>query len=252
MTDEIVKILLRDKTTGKNIIWATADRSTQEILPVDVENIVPRHEKSRFEQKFRTKSRAEIFTPPEVCEIQNNLVIGDIRDFEKFIDAKFLEITCGEAPYITSRYNSVTGEPIEIANRVGILDKKLKIIGNETKTVADWINFTLRAVKSVYGYEFQGDNLFLARKNIFLTVEEFFSGKIAAVELKNLLSQVADVISWNFWQMDGLTCSPPLKNFAPQLSLFEKASHDKIFCEIMNWQTNEPIIFKKLFGVVQK
>lgn len=244
MTDEIVKILLRDHTTDKNIIWATSDRSTQEILPADVENIIPRWQKDRFEKKNRTRARAEIFTPPEVCEIQNNLVIGDTRDIEKFIDARFLEITCGEAPYITSRYNAVTGETINFANRVGILDKKLKIICNETKSIADLINFTLRAVKSVYGYEFQGDNLFLARKNIFLTVKEFLAGKIAAVELKNILLQVADVISWNFWQMDGRTNSPP---FIENKNLFGGAN-----CLIKDWLTGKKFEFCELFGGIRR
>lgn len=244
MTDEIVKILLLDHTTGKNIIWATSDRSTQEILPSDAENIVPRWQKDRFEQKNRTRARAEIFTPPEVCEIQNNLVIGDTRDLEKFIDARFLEITCGEAPYITSRYNAATGEAIDFANRVGILDKKLKIIGNETKSVADLIDFTLRAVKSIYGYEFQGDNLFLARKNIFLTVKEFFTDKIAATELKNYLLQVADVISWNFWQMNGRTNSPP---FIENKNLFGGAN-----CLIKDWLTGKKFEFCELFGGIRR
>ena len=244
MTDEIVKILLHDHTTGKNIIWATSEHSTQEISPADVEFIIPRHEKSRFEQKNRTRARAEIFTPPEVCEIQNNLVIVDTRDLEKFIDARFLEITCGEAPYITSRYNAATGEAVDFANRVGILDKKLKIIGKEAKSPADLIDFTLRAVKSVYGYEFQGDNLFLARKNIFLTVEEFLTGKIAAVELKNILLAVAYIISLNFWQMDGRTNSPP---FIDEYNLFGGAD-----CIIFDWNEKKSIIFKSLLGGARK
>ena len=244
MTDEIVKILLRDHTTDKNIIWATSEHSTQEILPADAENIVPRWQKDRFEQKNRTRARAEIFTPPEVCEIQNNLVIGDTRDLEKFIDARFLEITCGEAPYITSRYNAATGKAIDFDNRVGILDKKLKIIGKEAKSPADLIDFTLRAVKSVYGYEFQGDNLFLARKNIFFTVKEFFTGKIAAVELKNILLAVAYIISLNFWQMDGRTNSPP---FIDEYNLFGGAD-----CIIFDWNEKKSIIFKSLLGGARK
>ena len=42
--------------------------------------------------------------------------------------SKRLEITCGEAPYIASRYDTVSGEPIEIKRRIGILDRKLRVV----------------------------------------------------------------------------------------------------------------------------
>lgn len=195
-------------------------------------------EKKSRRAKNPHEKNAEIFTPPEVCKTQNDLVIGDTKDFEKFIDAKFLEITCGEAPYITSRYNAVTGEPIDFDNRVDILDKKLKIIAKETKDVSNLKNFTERALKSVYGYEFQGDNLFLARRNIFETVAEFLSDKLAAKEFKEFLPTIADIISWNFWQMDGLTNSPP---FMHEKNLFDGAD-----CKIRDWREDKEIYFRTL------
>ena len=239
MDKNILEILLHDKTTGKNIIWANAERDTDEISVDDVERIQARHNKNRADQKFRTRTRAEIFTPPEVCEIQNNLVCEPFNnDWQKFIDAKFLEITCGEAPYITNRYNAVTGEPIPIDKRVGLLDMKLSTINTETKSPADCRDFTIRALKSVYGYEFQGDNLFLARRNIFLTVEEFLTGKINMQTLKEILPIVAEIISWNFFQMDGLTNSPP---FTESANLFGGAN-----CRIKDWNSGEVVEFCSL------
>ena len=239
MDKNILEILLHDKTTGKNIIWANAERDTAEISVDDVERIQARYKKNRVDQKFRTRTRAEIFTPPEVCKIQNNLVCESFNnDWQKFIDAKFLEITCGEAPYITSRYNAVTGEPIPIDKRVGLLDMKLSTINTETKSPADRRDFTIRALKSVYGYEFQGDNLFLARRNIFLTVEEFLTGKINMQTLKEILPTVAEIISWNFFQMDGLTNSPP---FTESANLFGGAN-----CRIKDWNSGEVVEFSSL------
>ena len=239
MDKNILEILLHDKTTGKNIIWANAERDTDEISVDDVERIQARYKKNRVDQKFRTRTRAEIFTPPEVCKIQNNLVCESFNnDWQKFIDAKFLEITCGEAPYITSRYNAVTGEPIPIDKRVGLLDMKLSTINTETKSPADRRDFTIRALKSVYGYEFQGDNLFLARRNIFLTVEEFLTGKINMQTLKEILPTVAEIISWNFFQMDGLTNSPP---FTESANLFGGAN-----CRIKDWNSGEVVEFSSL------
>ena len=247
----MIETLLKDRTTGRNILWANAEFGAKEIQPEEIYSIKPRHEKIRAQQKQRTRERAEIFTPPDVCEFQNNLLAAPFKDDrEKFIHAKFLEITCGEAPYITTRYNAVTGEYIAFDDRVGLLDQKLKVIA-ETKPTLD---LTLDALKSVYGYEFQGDNLFIARRNVFDTVAEFLAGKTAAKEYKETLKEVAEIISWNFWQMDGITNAIPYANKNPQGTLGGFGEpvnlHEKIFCEIMDWEKEEPqpIQFRTLLG----
>ena len=227
----IEEILLKDQTTGKNIIWANAEFGAKEIQPAQIELIEPRWKKLRELQKLRTKVRAEIFTPPEICKLQNDLIAADKKSWQDFIDAKFLEITCGEAPYLISRYNAVTGEPIEISQRVGLLDRKLRVVNKETSAVADWINFATRAVQSVYGYDFQGDNLFLARKNVFETVKDYYAEKFSREPREDFLFEVAEIISWNLWQMDGLTCSPP---FMESANLFGGAN-----CRIKDWRTGK-------------
>ena len=45
-----------------------------------------------------------------------------------------LEISCGEAPYLVSRYDTVTGETIPISQRIGLLDRKLRVISENTDT----------------------------------------------------------------------------------------------------------------------
>lgn len=239
--DEIlIEILLRDQTTGKNILWANSEFGAKEIQPEQIHLIEPRWKKIRAHQKQRTRDRAEIFTPPEVCKIQNDLITADKKSWTDFIDAKFLEITCGEAPYLVNRYNAVTGEPIEIKNRVGLLDKKFQLINKEISAVKDWFDFSVRAVKSIYGYEFQGDNLFLARQNIFETVKDFYAEKFSSNPPEDFLIAIATIISCNLWQMDGLskTCSPP---FTEGKNLFGGAN-----CLIMDWNKNEAFEFAKL------
>ena len=233
----MIKILLKDQTTGKNIFWANAEFAAEEILPEDIFSIKPRREKIRAQQKQRTRDRAEIFTPTAVCKTQNDLLV-DEKNWQEFIDAKFLEITCGEAPYLVSRCDAVTGATIDFENRVGILDRKLRVVDRETKTFHDRKNFTIRAVQSVYGYEFQGDNLFLARKNIFEAVAEFLTDKFSAKDFKKILEQVAEIISWNLWQMDGLTYSPP---FTEEANLFGGAN-----CRIKDWRTGKIFEFREL------
>ena len=229
------EILLRDQTTGKNILWANVEFGNKEIQPAQIELIEPRWKKNREQQKLRTKTRAEIFTPPEVCKLQNKLIC-DERNWEKFIDAKFLEITCGEAPYLVSRYNVVTGDSIPLAERVGLLDRKFHAVNENTSTVEGWQFCAIRALQSVYGYEFQGDNLFLARRNIFETVIEYFMQEFSRKVPEDFLSEVAEIISWNLWQMDGRTNSTP-DTKSPRV------------CRIKDWRTNETPTFLSLFGM---
>ncbi|MBO4780430.1 MAG: restriction endonuclease, partial [Selenomonadaceae bacterium] len=126
--------------------------------------------------------------------------------------------------------------------RVGILDRKLRIVNAETKTLPDWTEWTLRAVQSVYGYEFQGDNLFLARRNVFDTVVEYFAAKFSCKPTENFWLYVATFISCNIWQMDGLSesYSPP---FTESVNIFGGAN-----CKIVNWRTLEVMEFVSLVG----
>ena len=202
----LLEILLQDKTTKKNIIWATDDYAElgepysfkKEILPELVTGeqdslIQPRVEKALEHQTNRTRDKAEVFTPSWICNAQNNLVdeqwfgrkdvfniqkemswkatadkiaFPDDRQhtWQKYVDAQRLEISCGEAPYLVSRYDTVTGETIPISQRIGLLDRKLR---ENTDTEEEWFTWTKRAFQSVYGFEYQGDSLLLARENLF-------------------------------------------------------------------------------------
>ena len=242
----IEKILLADRTTNKNIIWATDDyeniSATDEIKFEQINLIKPRYEKISALQKNRAKSKAEIFTAPEICMIQNNSI--ETKNFWRdYINKKILEITCGEAPYLVSRYNPVTGEDIEIKNRTGILDRKLKVVGDNTNNPEDWFFWSKKSVQSIYGYEFHGDSLFIARKNILLTVTEYFHEKFNFDAPHSFLYDIAEIISWNLWQMDGLNYSIPYSNI--EINLFAE-TQENILCKIMDWQEDKTIIFKNL------
>ena len=43
-----------------------------------------------------------------------------------------------------------------------------------TEDKDEWCNWTTRAFQSVYGYEYQGDNLLLARANLLLSFVEYY------------------------------------------------------------------------------
>lgn len=209
----------------------------------------PRAAKSKEEQERRTKEKAEVFTPSWVCNAQNNLVdeawFGRPNVFNtEYIDAdgthdwkpttdkivfpegktwqdyvwdKRLEMACGEAPYLVSRYDTTTGNSIErLPERIGLLDRKLRVIGENVTTSADWIYWAKCAVKSTYGFEWQGDNLLLAREAILYTVIDYYTAFTTEVLKKKskltiaTLRTLAYIISWNIFQMDGITYTLPM------------------------------------------
>lgn len=255
--------------------------------------IQPRVLKDHDQKRDRTRTRAEVFTPSWVCNEQNNLVddqwFGGTQPFnetsgtewkakegpilfaekgsktwKKYVDCKRLEITCGEAPYLVSRYDTVTGQIIPVPERVGLLDRKLRVVGENTESEKEWTMWARRAVESVYGYEFQGDNLLLARENVLYSYIEYYRYKFdGEPELKELL-QIALVISWNLWQMDGFNYAIPYcaKPDEPrQMTIFDFMTDTDDFdlislsdpkgqelCKIRDWRSKETVQYKKLVG----
>ena len=170
---EVVDALIRDCTIdGKQITRA------------DLPDIMPRAAKSDAEKFSRTRATAEVFTPSTVVKFMVD-ALDDGR-----LESRWLEVACGEAPFITNRYDAVTGEAVTFDKRVGILDRKLRAIHG------DKIPQALRAVQSVYGYELQGDSLLIARANVLLTFVEFARPSAA------MLNEAAQIVAQNFWQMD--------------------------------------------------
>lgn len=299
----LLSILLKDMTTGKNILWATDNYvklgpayapDKQIKLPLITGrngNIIkPRVEKSKAEQQHRVRQKAEVFTPAWVCNIQCNAVDEALLDqkdvfsvekdhswettkgkipfpfangvtWQQYVFFRNLEITCGEAPYIASRYDSVSGEYIEVPDRIGMLDRKLRVISENTEGREDWIKWAFYAVQSTYGYEWQGDNLLIARENVLFDVEEHYEARFGErLSTQNLLG-LAEVIVWNILQMDGLKFVVPDSCHTEEIveeNLFERRTvskpcegckkrdyfkHNGIYCIIKDWRENETLRF---------
>lgn len=200
--------------------------------------IMPRVVKNRTLQAARVRQMAEVFTPSWVCNMQNNLIdeawfgrkdvfntersdhtwetnkdkieFPEGKTWRDYIHDPRLEITCGEAPYLTSRYDASTGLPIPVAQRIGLLDRKLRVISENTDTTGEWLKWAKYALQSIYGYEWQGDNLLLARENLLFDFYDHYVEKFGKEPLNKSLEQAAYIISWNLWQMDGLKNTIPV------------------------------------------
>ncbi len=301
----VLRTLLKDRTTGGNIIFATdvyenmsfTTEITESMLCKDEVDIRPRVSKSMEEQAMRTRKKAEVFTPSWICNKMNNhcdtewfghenvfnieqehewitteenISFPEEKSWKDYVDSKRLEITCGEAPYLVSRYDAATGDIIPIERRIGILDRKLRVINENVQTRKTWNQWVYRAFESVYGYEFQGDNLLIARINLLETFCEYTRKRWKEEPTESSLKRIADIISWNLWQMDGIHGVIPYvgavygqedDDESHQMTLFEffgienemMISEDEeeilqqtIDCKIYDWREEKELTYKSM------
>ena len=325
----ILKTLLCDRTTGRNIIWADNEYealgdgymgddeiTVEKITGMNSGVIKPRIAKEQEKQSQRTKSRAEVFTPSWLCNQMNNYLdeawfdrrdvfnteaVADDgaktwtataepavfpkskgRGWHAYVEAPRLEITCGEAPFVCSRYDTVTGDELPVGERVGFLDRKLRVVTEKTKTRKEWARRALDALRATYGFEYQGDNLLIARINVLETFAEHLRDRWGSDPEQDELEQAAWIVSWNFWQMNGFTDAVPTNKMGAEvestLGTFEEPEPEPIqpslfdlfddvfpdetaeeteeeepketvpLCVIYDWQNGEPFEFATLKG----
>lgn len=313
---DLLDILISDHSSGKTLVWGTNNYSNRgigyyednhifvKLITGYNHNIIkPRINKSQKEQKKRSKDMAEVFTPSWMCNKQNNLVdeawfgykdsfnienqdntwtstdkvnFGD-KSWQDYVDLERLEITCGEAPYLVSRYDATSGEYIEIKDRIGLLDRKLRAINENVNDKNEWLKWVTIAYQRIYGYDYQGDNVILARENLLFDFIDNYIYKFKEEPNIEALIEIAKIISWNIFQMDGLKYVIPLschkeKKHNLQMSLFDfddngiyhsldedeeecpgcvkgdNKRHNGIYVKIKDWKKNKAIRFLHLVG----
>lgn len=304
LDSKLLEVLLIDHSSKKNLIWATDNYASRGVGYQSYDHITsnaiikrngsvikPRVEKSKKEQASRVKDKAEVFTPSWICNAQNNLIDdawfgkGNVfntetdkgwivnleritfpegKSWQDYVKENRLEITCGEAPYLVSRYDTVTGNIIAIKERIGLLDRKLRVISENVDGEQEWVEWAKIAFKSVYGFDWQGDNVLLARENLLRTFIDYYTDKFGLSPITEYLIDFAEIISWNIWQMDGLkyvipnSCKPVPKL---QMSIFEdeeeceecpgcanndNSKHTGTYCVIKDWEKGRNVEFVSL------
>ena len=305
----LLSILLQDKSSGRNIIWATDNyvlkgSSYASHKPITVTSITgrygrvirPRVGKSKKEQQQRVRKKAEVFTPSWICNAQNNLIdnawfgrknVFNIEQgkswktskkkivfpidkcWQDYVRANRMEVSCGEAPYLCSRYDTVTGQWIELNDRIGIIDRKIRIVNENTTDEDEWLEWIFQAYKSTYAFEWQGDSLLIARENLLFTFIDYYNGRFNKEPSPDLLKEIAKILAWNIWQMDGMkyvipnSCEPIPKT---QLSIFDNDEltdpcpgctngdnhiHSGIYCKVMDWNKGKSIKFITLMEEIE-
>lgn len=284
---KLLDILLIDRTTKKNIIWATDsyERYGKEFGPkknirpelvtgIYGKLIQPRAAKSMTEQRQRTRVKGEVFTPLQIVSQMNKLIDKSLiskSNWQTYVSELKLEIACGEAPFIVSRYNPVAhGTLIKIENRVGFLDHKLRVVSKYCNKPKEWLKWAKAAYQSSYGYEWQGDNILIARENLLYSLIDYYKAKFGRLPSLAVQVEFAEIISWNIFQMDGIkyvtpmSCHHETRITSGELTLFwetpdivEKyecegckfnrpAKHNGRYVKIKDWVKDKPTSFINL------
>lgn len=286
----LLDTLLVDRTTKKNIIWATdsyekfgkpfaPDKHINPDLVTGKYHLLiqPRAAKSLEEQRHRTKEKAEVFTPLKTVEQMNKALESyqpNKNNWQDYVRELKLEITCGEAPFIVTRYNPTAhGVLIGIPSRVGFLDRKLKVVSRYCDSKEDWLTWAKEAFKASYGYEWQGDNVLIARENLLYTFIDYYEAKFSKKPTIKEQEGIAEIISWNIFQMDGLryvvpmTCFHEVEAIPGQFRLFGEQTeeldkieeyecegcmynnphkHNGLYVKVMDWEKNKIVKFVDL------
>ena len=274
--------LLRDRTTRKNILWATDayaesgpqygrnEEITPDLITGDQIGIIKTRARKAFEQQnTRTRQRAEVFTPLWVCEKMcdhldeawfgrkagfhktdretGHVVFTTGRTWRQYIQSRRLEITCGEGPFLVSRYDASTGRVVPLSERVGMLDRKMRAIDENAADEAEWLQWAAKAFRSIYGFEFQGDSLLIARVNLMMTFVEYLSRRWHRLPSAEEYRTFSEIITWNLWQMDGLTGAIPYAGPGDgQLSLFDLDPKPPPLCRVYNWRQQSSTEYRNI------
>ena len=313
LDEKLLPILLIDRSKSNkeethNVIWATDNYEQfgegytewDEIKPESIlgENgliLRPRVNKSKAEQEYRSREKAEVFTAAWICNKQNNLIdsawfgvesspfnketedswetnhesisFPSGKTWQDYVKDTRLEMACGEAPYLVSRYNVVTGEDINVKERIGILDRKLRIVSENTVEETEWFEWAVVSYQNTYGFEWQGDNLVLAREALVYTFIDYFSAKFGTMPTKAQTRKIAEIVSWNLWQMDGLKGVIPGSchaDVSEEFDLFGGSTtttvecqgckedniykHNGVYCKIKDWEKGKTVRFIDLLN----
>lgn len=290
----ILNILLFDRSSSRDLVWGTSmyklhgdlykedSYITPKLISGKMKNLI----KPKISKKQSDMDRVKLIFDSWRFNVDNdnkhnfkfdcNNVFGEEvescfndEEWKNSISKKILVMECGEATCFVNRYNLEAKEVIEPFKRKGILDKRLSSINQNVDDEKEWYDMVLVAYKSIYGFDYRGDNVLLARENLLHDFVDNYKYKFDKYPSEDKLIEIAKIASWNIWQMDALKFVIPfscinIKKEDFQLSIFEDENdalsgnwcmgcrfddfkrHNGTYCKIKDWDTNKIIKFVNL------
>ena len=140
----------------------------------------------------------------------------------------------------------------------------MRVVMENAETDDAWHKWAAIAFQSIYGFDWQGDNVLLARENLLLSYIDYYKARFEKEPEADSLRKIAEILSWNIWQMDGLkfvipeSCNDvddgqlrlfddePQKRPCEGCAKNDPLLHTGIYCRIKDWKTNKTVKFVSL------
>lgn len=175
------------------------------------------------------------------------------RSWHQYIDARFLEKDFAVPQCLVSRFDAASGGLIPRGDRIGVLDRKLRIAA-EQAPAAEWAKWAFRALESCYGYAYRGDDVAAARIDVLLTLRKAFAAALGREPDAREWRRAARIASWNLWQMDGKTGTIPYgkpMSAATQIEMFRLLEDRRRGvlqpdCRVMDWRAGKSVPYREM------
>ncbi len=178
------------------------------------------------------------------------------KTWQDYILLNRMEVSCGEAPYLVNRYDSDSPAVRfrdKVLMRIGLLDRKMRVVCENASSEKEWMVYTRKAFQHCYGFEWQGDNLLLARENMLFSMFDYYQYQFGEDKIPpaEFVREIAEIISWNLWQMDGITLQliyAPKKKYESdsERNIFDDRDPNETFCKIKDWDEDKVLVFASL------
>lgn len=248
------------------------DEITCDIVLQDPPIILPQYMYAYDRKRNSAKKRGAVFTPQfaanNMCEVLCRAILNvpdeenicaqiypinetDTRewitdtlppeDCLNLIYKTCLDSCCGEGIFLTQRYHQNSGKPIEIPFRKGLLDRKLHVIKRALEKEEDlhelrFFSLAKIAFKTTYGFDLLGKSVYLTRKNLLETFVDFYQWIFAKDPENAMVEDIATILSYNIFQMNGLSHKVPLTN-------------QSVYARIRDWSKNLEFCFASIPNV---
>lgn len=239
--ESVLETLLTDKSTRRPLVWPSGPNhpaawmSREDFLRPQLAAEDPQAEQAEFlewNRKLNTLDAAWFGHEPAFNEesaqgwqtLSEPVAFDDPFHWKKYVTRPVFLFQAGHGQALVFRPFAQGAEPMQYGKRMGILDRRLRIISENTREESEWLRWAESALQSLYGTDVSPLAIFQARLSALVAVREAyaqrFGGQLPVREEKYMVT----TLCWNLFQMDPRTgCSFPVEEKpAPvQLSLFE-------------------------------
>lgn len=266
--ESVLETLLTDKSTRRPLVWPSrpehpaAWMSRDDLLRPELAAEDPQAEQTEFLEWNRKLNRldADWFghepafnteSPTGWQTLSEPVAFDEPFHWKKYVIRPVFLFQAGRGQALVFRPFAQGAEPMPCEKRMGILDRRLRIISENTWDESEWLRWAESALQSLYGTDSSPLSIFQARLSAIMAVREAYAERFGAQLPVRKEKYMVTTLCWNLFQMDPATgCSFPVEEKpAPvQLSLFETPAVQPLEADRDSLPTENPALSRTEAG----